>query len=145
MVAESQRRDGVRVLTAGNGTRKEIHPDGRCVVCFYNGDVKETLPDGQVSRRASWRDRILGNRLTSMGANMQLQGSVELREINAHSHSLTYPHSQMHAFIRKLVCPCSPCCVCCCPCLVADLTQGYVSLCGGAHDTHGATGRPRGV
>ena len=38
----------LQVLSAVNGTRKEIHPDGRTIVSFYNGDVKETLPDQQV-------------------------------------------------------------------------------------------------
>lgn len=38
--------DGRRMIMFPNGTIKEQVPEGRSTVCFTNGDVKRTLADG---------------------------------------------------------------------------------------------------
>ncbi|XP_041455950.1 centromere protein J-like isoform X2 [Lytechinus variegatus] len=46
---EQVKPDGSRVLTFSNGTRKEISADGRTIIIsFFNGDVKQILPDQRV-------------------------------------------------------------------------------------------------
>ena len=41
--------DGSRVISFANGTRKEISADGKTViVTFFNGDVKQIMPDQRV-------------------------------------------------------------------------------------------------
>lgn len=40
--------DGRRVVSYRNGTVKEVYPDGRTHVLFTNGDTKRTAPDGEV-------------------------------------------------------------------------------------------------
>ena len=38
--------DGRRVVTFPNGTLKEATADGRATIRFTNGDIKRTLPNG---------------------------------------------------------------------------------------------------
>ncbi|XP_068750144.1 centromere protein J-like isoform X3 [Montipora capricornis] len=46
---EKVNSDGSRVISFANGTRKEISADGKTViVAFFNGDVKQIMPDQRV-------------------------------------------------------------------------------------------------
>ena len=52
--------DGTIEIVYGNGNRKEISSDGKSAkVCYYNGDIKETLASGLVkyfySQQHSWQ------------------------------------------------------------------------------------------
>ncbi|KAI8507474.1 hypothetical protein Bbelb_148540 [Branchiostoma belcheri] len=46
---ENVLKDGRRVITFNNGTRKEISADGQTlIVTFFNGDIKQIMPDQRV-------------------------------------------------------------------------------------------------
>jgi len=46
---EKVNSDGSRVISFANGTRKDISADGQTiVVTFFNGDVKQIMPDQRV-------------------------------------------------------------------------------------------------
>ncbi|XP_066297041.1 centromere protein J-like isoform X2 [Branchiostoma lanceolatum] len=46
---ENVLKDGRRVITFSNGTRKEISADGQTlIVTFFNGDIKQIMPDQRV-------------------------------------------------------------------------------------------------
>lgn len=49
---EKVNSDGSRVITFANGTRKDISVDGQTViVTFFNGDIKQIMPDQRVVRQ----------------------------------------------------------------------------------------------
>lgn len=48
---EKVNSDGSRVIAFANGTRKDISADGQTIiVTFFNGDVKQIMPDQRVVR-----------------------------------------------------------------------------------------------
>lgn len=49
---EKVNSDGSRVISFANGTRKDISVDGQTItVTFFNGDVKQIMPDQRVVRQ----------------------------------------------------------------------------------------------
>ena len=49
---EKVNSDGSRVISFANGTRKDISVDGQTItVTFFNGDIKQIMPDQRVVRR----------------------------------------------------------------------------------------------
>lgn len=49
---EKVNSDGSRLISFANGTRKEISADGQTIiVTFFNGDIKQIMPDQRVVRK----------------------------------------------------------------------------------------------